>query len=295
MDYIAGNLGLNNNYQATREYPLWVYAKDFDGNGSVDPILSCYMRESMESDIKKLYPVHFWEEINSQSTKFRRKYSSYKQYGQATLESLFTPQDLKGTLMMQANHMASSYIENLGNGRFKLQSLPTLVQVAPVNGMVTDDVNGDGNLDVVMIGNDYGNEVFTGRYDAFTGLILAGDGNGSFEVMPSSKTGFYVSGDAKALARLSGKNGQFYLATQNNDSLKVFSINTLQENIFKPEPLDSWAEFLYTSGEKQRVEFYYGAGYLSQSTRSVRIPKNVKEIIVHDSKGQTRKVIPGEI
>ena len=295
IDYVAGNLGLNNNYQVTQEHPLWVYAKDFDGNGSIDPIMACYMRESMESDVKKLYPVHFWEEINSQSTKFRRKYSSYKQYGGATLETLFSPDDLKGALMLFANHMESSYIENLGKGKFQMKNLPTPVQVSPVNGMITDDVNGDGNLDVILVGNDYGNEVFTGRYDAFTGLILAGDGKGSFEVMPSSKTGFYVSGDAKALARLSGKNGQFYLATQNNDSLKVFSINTVEEKIFKPEPLDSWAEFLYTSGEKQRVEFYYGAGYLSQSTRSVRIPKNVKEIIVHDSKGQTRKVIPGEI
>ncbi len=298
IDYIAGNLGLNNNYNSSNEYPLTITAKDFDGNGSVDPILSCYMRESMESDVRKLYPIHFWEEINSQSTKFRRKYSSYKQYGQATLDNLLTADDLKGALIMQANHMASSYIENLGNGKFILTSLPTPVQVAPVNGMVTEDVNGDGNLDVVMIGNDYGNEVFTGRYDAFTGLILAGDGKGSFIVVPSAKSGFYVGGDGKALARLESKSGELFLATQNRGSLKVFSAsatNSRSEKVFKPQPMDSWAEFNFSNGEKQRVEFYYGSGYLSQSTRSVRIPSGVTEITVYDYQGKSRKIAPDGI
>ena len=298
IDYIAGNLGLNNNYNASNEYPLTITAKDFDGNGSVDPILSCYMRESMDTDKKKLYPIHFWEEINSQSTKFRRKYSSYKQYGQATLESLLTADDLKGALIMQANHMASSYIENLGNGKFRLTSLPTPVQVAPVNGMVTEDVNCDGNLDVVMIGNDYGNEVFTGRYDAFTGLILSGDGKGSFIVVPSAKSGFYIGGDAKALARLTGKSGELFLATQNRDSLRVLSasaMNSSVQKIFKPQPMDSWAEFSFVNGEKQRVEFYYGSGYLSQSSRSVRIPNGVNAIAVYDYMGKSRKISPDGI
>jgi enediyne biosynthesis protein E4 len=292
-DYIAGNLGLNNNYQVKKEFPLWVYGKDFDGNGSVDPILSCYMRESMESSTKKLYPVHFWEELNSQSPKFRRKYSSYKQYGQATLESLFAVDDLKGALKIEANHMASSYIENLGNGKFQLRDLPMPVQVAPVNGMVTEDVDGDGNLDVVMIGNDYGNEVFTGRYDAFTGLVLSGNGKGAFHVLPSSQSGFYVGGDAKALAKISYQKGQLFLAAQNNDSLKVFSTlvtNSLGEKNFKPQPQDSWAMLIYINGKKQRVEFYYGSGYLSQSSRNLRVHKNLKELIVYDFRGASRSI-----
>ena len=292
MDYIGGNLGLNNNYQVSEKYPLSVYAKDYDGNGSIDPIMACYMRESMTGDVKKLYPVHFWDELNSQSTKFRRNYSSFKQYGEATLESLLTTDDLKGALILEANHMASSYVENLGGGKFQLRNLPIGVQVAPVNGMIIEDVNTDGNLDVVMIGNDYGNEVFAGRYDAFTGLVLSGNGKGFFEVIPAAKSGFYVGGDAKALARLSSKNGELLIATQNKDSLRVFSSNaSASGEIFIPQLLDSWAEYIYPNGEKQRIEFYYGSGYLSQSSRSVRIPKNVTEVIVYDYKGQSRSVV----
>jgi len=295
IDYVAGNLGLNNGYQANKEFPLNVYANDFDKNGSVDAILACYIKESLKNDEKKLYPIHFWDEINSQSPRFRQQYNRYKHYGKATLNGLLTPEEVKGAYTLQANHFETSYIENLGNGKFKLKSLPTLVQVSPVNGMVVDDVNDDGNLDVIMVGNDYGNEVFFGRYDAFTGLILLGNGKGSFEVMSSAKTGFYVNGDAKGLARLSGVQRDLYIATQNRDSLKVFSktIDNKKNLEFRPGALDTWAELVYGNGKKQRSEFYYGSGFLSQSTRKLIIPKDVKEIFVHDSKGQSRRISPG--
>jgi hypothetical protein len=293
IDYIVGNLGLNNNYQVTEKYPLKVYAKDFDGNGSTDPIMTCYMRESMASDAKKLYPIHFWDELNSQSPKFRNKYSRYKQYSKASIEQVLNVDEMKDVMVLEANQMATSYIENLGQGKFALVALPKSVQVAPVNGMITDDINDDGALDVVMVGNDYGNEVFVGRYDAFTGLVLIGNGRGAFEVIPSASSGFYVPKDAKGLSKLSGFKNDFFIATQNRDSLKIFSqpVARIEGSLFAPEPLDTQADFLFADGTKRHVEFYYGSGYLSQSTRKVKIPKGVIEIIVYDSKGKSRKII----
>jgi enediyne biosynthesis protein E4 len=38
------------------------------------------------------------------------------------------------------------------------------------------------------------------------------------------------------------------------------------------------------------IEFYYGSGYLSQSTRKSIIPKGVKEIMIFNSKDTSRKV-----
>jgi enediyne biosynthesis protein E4 len=201
---------------------------------------------------------------------------------------VLSPEDLKDALILEATNMSSSYFENLGNGDFKLDTLPTTVQFAPVRGMLNDDVNGDGNLDVVLIGNDYGNEVFAGRYDAMTGVVLAGDGKGKFNSLSSASTGFYISGDAKALIKLNALDKSLYIASQNRDSLKVFSNRTFSPT-FKPKPGDQWAEFSFADGKKQRVEFYYGSGYLSQSTRAVTIPKGATEIIVYDSKGNSRK------
>lgn len=291
IDFITGNLGLNNYYKASKEHPLKVFAKDFDGNNSVDAILACYFKN--EEGKMELYPVHFWDELNAQSPKFRRKFSRYREYGKTTMDELLTEEDKESMLVLETNYTATSYIENLGNGRFSVKALPVLTQVAPVNGLVTDDFNNDGNLDVMMVGNDYGNEVFAGRYDAFNGLVLLGEGKGNFETKTSAETGFYVPGDAKSLVKLTGTNSDLFIASQNRDSIRVFARNNQQKNNkFIPGELDVRVEFILSNGKQQMVELYHGSGYLSQSTRSVVIPDGVKEIIVYNSKGQVRKVVP---
>lgn len=289
MDYIAGNLGLNNYYKASTATPLKVYAKDFDGNNSVDAVLTCYLR-SEEGEMKE-YPVHFWDELNSQSPKFRRKFNYYKRYGRATIDQVLTGEELKDALIMETNYTASSYIENLGGGKFAVTPLPMIAQIAPVNGIVTADVNDDGNLDVLMTGNDYGNEVFTGRHDAFTGLILMGNGAGKFTPVSPIEGGFIVPRDGKALARLSSAKGELFIATQNQDTARVYAyVKQPAAKEFSPEPYDAWAVLIYGDGAKQKVEFYYGAGYLAQSTRRIRVPQAVRQIVVHDTKGNTRTV-----
>lgn len=288
-DYIAGNLGLNNYYKASPERPLRIYAKDIDGNGSVDAILSSYFRS--EDGSYKEYPVHFWDELNAQSPKFRRKFGYYREFGRVTMDKLFTPEEAEGMTKMEVNHMATSYIENLGKGKFEVRQLPLPAQFSPVNGIIATDVNEDGRLDAVMVGNNFGNEVFSGRYDALNGLILLGDGHGGFKPLTRSESGFYVPGDAKALACLFSPAGDLFIASQNQDSLRVFGWDKKRSlPLFVPSPLDTKAEFIFADGHVQKVELYYGSGYLSQSSRCVRIPVGVKEITVYDSKGGTRKV-----
>lgn len=288
IDFVAGNLGLNNSFHVSAQHPLKIFAKDIDNNGSVDPVLACYVRESMESDEKKLYAVHFWDELNSQSPKFRKKFPNYKKFSKVTLEELLTPDERDGALKMEANFMASAYIENKGSGKFSIKELPMQTQIAPINGMVVDDVNNDGNADVVMVGNDYGNEVFIGRYDAFTGCVLLGDGKGTFSVMPSAKNGFYVPGDAKALVKIQQEDTDLFLASQNQDSLKLFSV-TKTGTILSPLSLETHAEVVFSDGKKQRIEFPYGSGFASQSSRRVRLV-GVREAVFFDAQGKTRRV-----
>lgn len=47
--------------------------------------------------------------------------------------------------------------------------LPVQAQLSVLNGITVDDYNGDGNLDVLINGNDYGTEPVIGRYDALNG------------------------------------------------------------------------------------------------------------------------------
>jgi enediyne biosynthesis protein E4 len=295
-DYIVGNLGLNNYYNISDKQPLRVYAKDFDANESVDAILSCYFK-SEEGNMRE-YPVHFWDELNSQSPKFRNQFSSYKQYGATTMDKLLKPCDTTGMLVLKVNYSQTSYVENKGNGKFLLKPLPKMAQVSPINGMAITDLNSDGNLDVMMTGNDYGNEVFSGRYDACTGLVLLGDGNGEFKVISSAQSGFKVNGDGKAMGKLKSALGiELLIATQNLDSLRIFISSHDQGNqrSFQPSKLDTWAELDHENGKKERVEFYYGSGYLSQSTRSLVIPRTVTKLIVHDFKGNQRSIAYSEL
>jgi hypothetical protein len=290
VDYAVGNVGWNNNYQVSAGYPLKVFAKDFDGNGSVDPVMACYMRESMDDTVKQLFPVHFWDEMNSQSPAFRRKFTRYKQFGKATVDVLLTQAELAGAVVLEANRMGSVYIENLGAGKFAMRDLPVSAQVSPVYGMVAEDVNGDGNADLLIVGNDYGNEVFAGKYDAGVGGLLIGKGDGTFDFRHARETGFLVPGDAKALVKLATLEGSYYIASQNKGRLLAFQRVKDDLVTFTPGADDSWAEFTSPDGRRTRVELHYGSGYLSQSSRVISIPKNTVELKIFDWGGKSRTV-----
>jgi hypothetical protein len=122
-------------------------------------------------------------------------------------------------------------------------------------------------------------------------MVLLGDGSRNFKPMGSAQSGFYVPGDAKALVRISAGGDDFFIASQNRDSLKVFRKSVAHGGqLFQPQPLDVSAELVRNGGKTQKVEFAYGSGYLSQSTRAIRIPADVSSITVYDSKGQARNI-----
>ena len=224
MDLIAGNIGKNNFYQPTAEKPVTIVAKDFDKNGSIDPIMFTYFKDGKGG--YESYPVKFWGDLSKQSPIFRQKFDFYKDYAQTTKESLLSQEEMEGTTQLQVNFDQTVYVENLGDGKFKLTPLPLDAPKAPINDIVVSDFDKDGNLDLLLVGNDYGNETFIGRHDAFNGLFLKGRGDGSFESDPPYKSGFIVPGDAKALVELTTVLGEtLIIATQNRDEILVFRNN----------------------------------------------------------------------
>lgn len=290
-DYIVGNLGLNNIYNISLDRPLRVYAKDFDNNGSIDPILSCYFKTS--SGKMEEFSAHSWDRVAEQIPVFRTQFENYKHFAETSMEQLLAPLDTAGMLVLKANHSQTSYMENLGDGKFRLKELPRMVQIAPVNGIQIYDVNSDGNLDILLVGNDFGNEIISGRLDALNGMLLLGDGSGDFRPVPSLESGFIVPGDAKALARLNSKNGDIFISTQNRDFLKVHAVNEppqVKFKVFKPLPMDQWAELISKNGASEKVEFYYGAGYLTQSSRAIKISDDVEKLVVHSYDGKVRTI-----
>lgn len=293
MDYVAGNLGLNTNYTATPQEPMTLIAKDIDSNGSIDPMVFCYMKAA--DGTRQPFPIASRDDLVAQVITMRKKFPTYKSYGLATLMDVWSESDRENALVMQATEMRSSYFENKGDGYFEIKPLPLEAQTAPIFGIKAEDVDGNGTLDLILVGNDYGMDPSSGRHDAFNGLVLQGDGKGNFSPMPVAKSGFFVPGDGKALATLhTAKNEDILLATQNQDSLKVFSKGGgNKKNIVKwitLKPDDFSAEIQYQDGSKRRVEFQYGDTYLSQSSRRLPVEKNVKKITVTNFQGKQREV-----
>jgi hypothetical protein len=110
------------------------------------------------------YPVHTRDDMVKQMIGFRSKFQNYKLYAQATIDKMFTEKEMKGALKLQVNYFTNSYLRNDGNGKFTLIPLPLSTQVGNMNGMLAEDFDGDGNLDVLLVGNDYGTDVSIGRY-----------------------------------------------------------------------------------------------------------------------------------
>src|SRR5690606_16854602 len=151
IDFLAGNLGQNTSYIGTQQYPLSIYAKDFDGNGSVDPIITRYLRA--EDGTLKEFPMHAKDDLTFLVPGMKKKFPEYGSYSKATINEVLTPEELKMSTKFRANHMTSSYIENKGDGKFEIFNLPLKAQFGPVFGMKAQDVDQDGFLDVIAVGN----------------------------------------------------------------------------------------------------------------------------------------------
>ena len=281
-DYIAGNLGINTRYRGTAKEPICVYTNDFDKNGSLDPVMSYYVQGEK-------YIVHSRDELISQISAIKARFRTYLPYAEASFEKSFLPSELEKAYIVCADWFETSYIENLGQGKFSIEALPLEAQFAPVFGMVQQDVNEDGYPDVLLIGNSYASEVNTGRYDAFRGLYLRGDGKGNFFPTPVSKSGFEADHDGKSLVQLNTKSEHLILTGNNSGPLKAFS-HPINSKLFYPAFDDAYAIVTLTNGKTFRVEFYYGSSYLSQSSRSLLYPLNTQKIIVFNYAGESREL-----
>jgi hypothetical protein len=186
--------------------------------------------------------------------------------------------------------MQSCFLRNDGGGRFTALPLPMEAQVSVINGMIVDDFDGDGYLDVLVNGNDYGTEVGTGRYDALNGLLLKGDGDGNFTPLPIIRSGIYIPGNGKALVKLQGSSGRYLVAaSQNHGPLKLYELKR-KPNLIRLMPDDSFALLHTKDGRTQKTEFYNGSSFLSQSGRFLTVPNGITGIEIVNSRGANRKI-----
>ena len=279
IDYIAGNLGLNSFYRATPQYPVNIWAKDFDENGSYDAIPSLYLPNTLDEHAKrKLFPAFGRDDMAKQMISLRGRFQNYNQFASASMDSIIPAGKMKNAQRLAANFMASAYIENKGQGKFEMKELPFQAQLSPLCGMTAGDFDGDGNVDLMLSGNDFGTETLMGRYDAMDGLLLKGNGDGSFKTLSNIESGICISGDAKALVKLRSANDNYMLAaSQNRGPLLMFKKRN-NNHVITANADDEYAIITRRNDTKQKVEFYYGSSFLSQDARFLELPLDIKSL-----------------
>ncbi|MEO5893732.1 MAG: VCBS repeat-containing protein [Ferruginibacter sp.] len=287
-DYIVGNVGLNTLYQVSDQYPAYITAKDFDNNGGFDAIPSLFLPD--KKGVLKEFPAHGRDDVLERMPAMKKRFSNYNSFAIATMDEIFPADTRGGAIRLKANMQQSCYIRNDGGGKFTMIPLPVAAQVSVLNGMIADDFDSDGNLDVLINGNDFGTDISIGRYDALNGLLLKGDGAGGFSPLSIQQSGIYIPGNGKALVKLAGGTGNYLVAaSQNKDILKLFELKR-KVKFLTINPSEVAAMIKFKNGKTEKKEFYYGSSFLSQSARFVNITDNISSILIFDSKGKTREV-----
>ena len=209
MDFVAGNLGLNYKYKASAEEPFKVYCDDFDDNGKWDIVLG-YYQKGIE------YPLRGRQCSSEQLPSIEQKFPTYAAFASSDIEDVYGDQ-LETAIQGKVYEFRSVYIENQ-NGKFVAKPLPNRAQIAPIQGIVSDDFDGDGHLDILVAGNLYVSEVETGAADAGIGLYLRGDGKGNFTPVAPMDCGIFANLDVRDLALVKSKSGKATVVVGNNNN-----------------------------------------------------------------------------
>lgn len=213
-DYILGNLGENNKFKASTDHPFKVYANDFDDNGTNDIVLAKYYKNDY-------VPVRGRECTSQQMPFVLDKFKDYKSFASSKLVDILPDNKLNEAVTYEISSFESIILIN-DNGTLKKQSLPIQAQFSPIKSSMALDINADGFTDILTVGNHFGVEVETARYDAGYGTVLLGDGKNNFQFMTPLQSGFYIPNDSRDMHYIKQKNNQTIIVTNNNNKLDFF-------------------------------------------------------------------------
>jgi hypothetical protein len=218
IDLVIGNCGLNTQFRVNEKEPMTIHYKDFDNNGSIDPIL-CYYIDGVS------YPAASRDDLTDQLPGLKKKFLEYKQYAVATIDDMVNAEQLRDASVLKAELMETVYLENQGSKGFLRRSLPLQAQYAPVYGIVLEDINHDGKKDMLLAGNNTWTRIKFSRYTANHGVLLLGDGKGEFSYVPQTKSGLSIRGNVRSLTPIRIGSKRNIIAGINDANPLILTIN----------------------------------------------------------------------
>ena len=271
VDYVVTNFGLNTKYHASPAKPTLLYYGDFEKTGRMRLV-------EAEFEDEKLYPVR-GKSCSTRAMPFLgKKFDTFKAFASAELGGIYTKQCLTDSHKFSTTTLESGILRNDGQGRFQFTPLPRLAQASPSFGVALTDADGDGHADVLLAQNFHGPQVETGRMDGGVGLLLTGQGNGSFDSVWPKRSGIVVPTDATSMVLTDlNRDGRPDLLIGVNDgpvmafehcgagANQLISVR-LQGPRGNPTALGARVTVHLSDGSFQTAEVHASGGYLSQSS-----------------------------
>lgn len=308
-DIVATNMGLNSPYQVTGNRELRLYYEDINRDGRLD-IIDSYYDEVVGSYVprRKMYEFGTIPTILNQI-------STHREFARSSIGQIFN-RDFNRIPHKKINTLEHMVFLNTENG-FEARPLPGESQFTAGFHVGVADVDNDGNEDLFLSQNFFGFPKTIPRQDAGRGLLLKGDGKGSFIPVDGMKNGIKIYGEQRgsAFGDFDGNGKVDLVVTQNNGETKLYLNETdhpgLRVRLAGPAPnrdaIGSSIRVAYRDGSKgPRREIRAGSGYWSQdsptqvmglqgepsaievrwfdgSTETVEIPEGDAEIVIRYS------------
>jgi hypothetical protein len=278
-DYVVGNVGLNTQYRADAAHPALIFSGDFKGDGSSQLIEAYY-----EGD--RLYPWRALHALGAAIPSLLKRYPQNEKFARATLGEIFGEDKLARAQRFAATELRSGVFlsqpegaqGDSARGTYRFEPLPRIAQIAPMQGIVAGDFDGDGHADIYAVQNSFAPVAAIGRFDGGLSQLLRGDGHGHFTAVPPGESNLIVPGDAKALVVLDLDRDGWpdFLVSRNNDETLAFRNGGMEgRHSFavclrgaagNPTAVGAKITVELADGSTQTSEVYAGSGYLSQST-----------------------------
>lgn len=217
-ELLAGNLGRNTALHASEEHPMKLLYKDFDRNGTIDPILCNYIDGADR-------PLQMRDRVLDQMIMLKKRYLRYSTYATATMNDLFTEKEMEDASILEATTLSHTLLLNKGGKGFEQVELPNHAQLSMAQAMTFVDADGDGNMDAVVAGNLYGSDIQFGRYDASIGLFMKGDGSGSLRPVPTIESGLSIAGNVRHVEPITVNGRRCLLVARNNGPCSLIEMH----------------------------------------------------------------------
>jgi len=218
LDWIGGNHGLNSRFEAHPEHPVQMWAGDFNQNGRLEHIFAAY------SGGEGPYPVALRQHLVQQLPDLRARYPTFSDYAETTVPQMFDAEQLEAAHRYRAEQLVSVVGWNDGKGQFRIDSLPFRAQLAPVYGVLAQDVSGDDVPELFLGGNLSAVKPQAGPYMASYGTVLRRNATGDYQAMPSWQSGFSSAGEIRAIRAVESGDRRLILVARSNGSLQAFRV-----------------------------------------------------------------------